>query len=181
MRHLWRTHFGSDRPRGEAKGSRKKRYPLESLKSNFIRGPPKLPQKHYRPMPAGDAQPRGGKQKISARRAPKRFAQGSAGNRFKNIVRRCRPERLSQGDLKKKLANRKAKIKTDWVSANGPFKNITDRCWPGRLNQGDLKKELANRKAKIKADWVSASGPFKSMIDRCWPERLSQGDLEKKS
>ena len=81
-------------------------------------------------------------------------------SQLQNIIGRCRPGGLSQGDLKKELANRKAKIEMDGVSAKSPFKTMIDRWRPGRLSQGDLKKELANRKAKIKMDRVSAKSPF---------------------
>jgi hypothetical protein len=59
---------------------------------------------------------------------------------LKNMVGRCWPGRLSQGDMKKELANRKAKIKFREGFVKSLPKSMVGRCWPGRLSQGDVAK-----------------------------------------
>jgi hypothetical protein len=73
---------------------------------------------------------------------------GSVTSLLKNMVDRCWPGRLSQGDLKKELANRKAKIEIHEGSVKNLPANIIGRCWPGRLSQGYVKKEPGNRKGE---------------------------------
>jgi hypothetical protein len=48
----------------------------------------------------------------------------SVNNLIKNIVGRCWPGRLSQGDVKKELANRQEKIKIHERSVKSLPKNI---------------------------------------------------------
>jgi hypothetical protein len=79
---------------------------------------------------------------------------------LKNIIGRCWPGRLRQGDVKKELANHKGKIKVHEGSVTNLLKNMIGQCWPGRLSQGDLKKKLATRKAKSKFVWGVGEEPL---------------------
>jgi hypothetical protein len=84
-------------------------------------------------MLTGKAKPRRCEKKVSEPKAKIKIHEGSVRSLSKNIIGRCWPGRLSQGDLKKELANRKAKIKIHEGSVGSLPKNIIGRCWPGRL------------------------------------------------
>ena len=140
LRHLWRTHFGSDRPRGEAKGSRKKRYPPESLKSNFIRGPPKLPQTHYRPMPAGDAQPRGGNKKNIGPKSPKEVCTGIGRTQVQEY---CPP------------------VPAGKAKPRGPEKRVSEPKGENQNGLGVGERSLSNHDRPMLAGKASPRGPEK--------------------
>jgi hypothetical protein len=75
-------------------------------------------------MLAGEAKPRGCRKELANRKAKIEIHEGSVKNLLKNIVGRCWPGRLSQGDVKKELANRQEKIKIHEGSVKSLLKSI---------------------------------------------------------
>ena len=79
--------------------------------------------------------PWGGEKKLATRKGKTSIGEGSAAILLGNIIRRCWPVRLLQGDVKKKVANRKGKNQTHAGSGEIVLKNIAGRCWPGRRSR----------------------------------------------